>query len=554
MNPLTLLASAIAGRPVEVATATPGERGWTDGQTVYLEQLAGRRDRLVQLAVQASLLAAGSLDAGIRRELRRDRALARRYLAIEGHRALVANEDVLPPWLHSIIDRDLASRARAPAEALELARRERKLEPPPAFGTIDVRRWSSSPAHAAPHDAPRPPGAHEAGEFPETAPAPDLTPLLSGPNGMGGPIGRLLSRLFQAGRTREAAGASAATGPTQTGRGRSGAGPELISPVPATPALDAALPRPVIRRYPEWDCHRRAYRADWCHVIEDVASSGPETAEPFDTHGLHAALARLGTALTPWRRRPHGDDVDLDAMVERSVSLATGTPPTADVYIERLRRRRDLSVLILLDVSGSAAEPGTGGRSVHEHQRDAAAGLLAALHGLGDRVALYAFSSSGRTAVHVSRVKAFDERLDRRVWQRLGALEPGGYTRLGAAIRHGTTVLAAAGGTSSRLLVVMSDGLAYDHGYEGRYGEADARHALLEARRRGIGCACLSVGAAGEVTSLQRVFGAASHAVVKDVRRLTTVVGPLFRAALRSAELSRRSAQRHLRDHMVVSP
>ena len=52
-------------------------------------------------------------------------------------------------------------------------------------------------------------------------------------------------------------------------------------------------------------------------------------------------------------------------------------------------------------------------------------------------------------------------------------------------IRHGSAVLEARGGTSRRLLVVLSDGLAYDHGYERTYGAADARRALIEARRRG---------------------------------------------------------------------
>ena len=74
-------------------------------------------------------------------------------------------------------------------------------------------------------------------------------------------------------------------------------------------------------------------------------------------------------------------------------------------------------------------------------------------------------------------VKRFDDHLDARVIRRLNSLEPGAYSRLGAAIRHGSAVLEAQGGTSRRLLVVLSDGLAYDHGYERAYGAADARRA-----------------------------------------------------------------------------
>jgi nitric oxide reductase activation protein len=199
---------------------------------------------------------------------------------------------------------------------------------------------------------------------------------------------------------------------------------------------------------------------------------------------------------------------------------------------------------VLLDISGSAAEPGYGGKTVHHQQRAAAAMLALALHSLGDRVALYGFRSCGRSAVRLVRVKTFGGDLDTGVLRRLGGLVPGAYTRLGAAIRHGTSVLDAHGGTSRRLLVVLSDGLAYDHGYEGPYGEADSRRALAEARRRGTGCLCLSVGAGTDLVPLRRVFGTAAHAAITSPEQLGGVIGPLFRAALASAERRRRVAQR----------
>jgi nitric oxide reductase activation protein len=147
-------------------------------------------------------------------------------------------------------------------------------------------------------------------------------------------------------------------------------------------------------------------------------------------------------------------------------------------------------------------------------------------------------------------VKRFAHGLDADVIRRVGGLVPAAYTRLGAAIRHGAAVLDRDGGTSRRLLVVVSDGFAYDHGYEGRYGEADARRALAEARRRGTGCLCLSVGADTDVHALRRVFGTAAHAVIPRAERLAEVVGPLFQSALRSAQLQRRAWQRKDRAHV----
>jgi nitric oxide reductase activation protein len=165
---------------------------------------------------------------------------------------------------------------------------------------------------------------------------------------------------------------------------------------------------------------------------------------------------------------------------------------------------------------------------------------VVALHDLGDRIALYAYNSQGRAAVNLVPVKRFDERLDAQTIKRLNSLEPAAYSRLGAAIRHGSAVLEDRGGTSRRLLVVLSDGLAYDHGYERDYGAADARRALTEARRRGMGAVCLTVGASTDIASLRKVFGSAAHATVGQPEGLVGVIGPLFRSAIRSAEVRRR--------------
>jgi hypothetical protein len=51
---------------------------------------------------------------------------------------------------------------------------------------------------------------------------------------------------------------------------------------------------------------------------------------------------------------------------------------------------------------------------------------------------------------------------------------------------------------------------------------------------------CLTVGAGTDVASLQKVFGSAAHATIARPELLTGVVGPLFRSALRAAEVRRR--------------
>jgi hypothetical protein len=551
LDRLQLLGAAIAGRNVEVAAAGPDCASWTDGSTIFLDTTATTSHQVEMLSVQASLLAVDSLTREITSDLARRPALARRYLAIEGHRALAANEDVLPARVGRMVDRDLVGLVTSPEASLRLARTDCFIaDPPRVFGTIQPRRMRSADDHDGRVEA----GVERSATFNERALSSaaelvdddddDLGQLLASPVGGGGAVGRILGRLLSPMRKR-GGGSPGADAPTHFGGARAGGRSVVVARVPAVALDGPALATGAGTSHPEWDVHRRRYRPDWCTVIESDAPIGPAAAATIpDTTALRRSLARLGIGLVRCHRRRQGEDIDIDAAVETRVDAWAGSPRDDGLYIESVRRSRDLGVLVLLDVSGSAGEPGTRGRPVHEHQRSLALGLTAALQDLGDRVALYAFNSRGRAAVHVQRVKKFDDRLDGRVLGRVHSLEPGAYTRLGAAIRHGTMILEERAGTPRRLLVVVSDGFAYDHGYEGRYGEADARRALLEARRRGVGCLCISVGTDADPAALRRVFGAAAHATLPNAQALPRVAGPLFRAALRSAEAQRRTYRR----------
>lgn len=547
-----LLASAIAGRSVTIESTVQGDGAWTDGATIFVSPDATVTTPLQYIIVQAALLGAGTLEDGVVLErLARSTKLCRRYLSLEGHRALAALEPMVPVSVRRFCDAELASLSASPSHSLAIASGGHSLaDPPEAFGVMkprQVRRRIDAP------DSGPAPGRYEPrsqsrellsdldDEVEDPFQGPDL---LSSPVGGGGAIGRLLKGLFRSGRS-STSGPPGADAPTHRSR-RGTRASRSIGLAPATlpePASgDAFLLRGVA--YPEWDVHRGRYRPEWCTVNPvDPPPSATITFTPPDTSGIRRSLSHLGVALERRHRQLQGIDIDIDAVVESHVQAMSGSIPDEAVYLDMVRGRRDLGVLVLLDVSGSSGEPSLGGGTVHEHQRKAAAALTVALSELGDRVALYAFRSQGRTAVQVERMKRFDDHMDATVLRRLGASEPGAYTRLGAAIRHGTWLLAQESGVCRRLLVVLSDGFAYDHGYEGGYGEADARRALSEARRLGTGCVCLSIGASTDAAKLRRVFGTAAHASVPRFEDLPRVIAPLFRFALRTAEAQRRKFQ-----------
>ncbi|GAB4615012.1 nitric oxide reductase activation protein NorD [Mycobacterium avium] len=550
---LGMLASALAGRAVAVAGLPPGEPAWTDGQTIYVD--AGAPGALKSLAVQASMIAAGSLRPDVVGRLLRHRKLAQRYLTVEGHRALVANAPVLPRVLASLGDRGVAGRSDSPRASLALAAAQVALpDPEPEFGVIRAgkvlaacgraARPDQPDDKAAPAHVPRRDGAADLAELDDAAVDDSDDPdLFTSPVGGGGALGKWLKKLLSSARkTGTGGGPPGADSPThRTDSGKRGA--YAVASLASAPADEGNDEDPADGvRYPEWDVARGSYRPAWCTVREvEPAVTARATLAVDDAIAVRRPLARLGMGLHRRHRQPQGDDIDIDAAVEARVEVRAGSVADEAVYLDSLRRRRDLSVLLLLDVSGSAAEPGTVGRTVHEQQRAAVADLAVALHDLGDRVALYAYYSQGRRAVSMVPVKRFDDQLNAQVIRRLNSLEPGAYSRLGAAIRHGSAILEARGGTSRRLLVVLSDGLAYDHGYERAYGAADARRALTEARRRGTGCVCLTIGAGTDVQSLRRVFGTTAHATIARPDQLAGVIGPLFRSALRAAEVRRRT-------------
>jgi len=65
LHTLGMFASAFAGRPLAVAAQQPGDPPWTDGQTVFIDPSLPARANLPAIAVQASMIAAGSLDPDI---------------------------------------------------------------------------------------------------------------------------------------------------------------------------------------------------------------------------------------------------------------------------------------------------------------------------------------------------------------------------------------------------------------------------------------------------------------------------------------------------------
>lgn len=548
---LSLLASALAGRTLEVKHDESGcGKAWTNGKVVFVTHGVSFESQVKQVCTQCALLSAGSLNQEIMKHLLRKPKLLDRYLALEGKRALTDLWHLLPYSFGLLENNSAIPDSKSSHNSLEIALGKTEVGLPPAsFGTIRPRDVLTAAVHEG--------GAASSGKhIPRTQQREPLKELsadadqeeeskqdFSSPVGGGGGIGKLLQKLFKMARNVKGGGSPGADAPTHWSRTGSRAGARAVqsSAQPETVADAFGTGAGVL--YPEWNVREQCYKRDWCTVQEiDPPAEIKADVEWLEGYGLRKPLARLGMGLDRLHRQNQGDDIDIDAAIESLVGQAAGSAPDEYCYVESQRKRRDLSVLVLLDISGSVAQASLNGASVHELQRSVAAALITVLYEVGDRVSLYAFHSQGRGAVHLSPIKRFDERLDSQVMNRLFSVKPGAYSRLGAAIRHGATTLIDQSGTTRKLLVVLSDGLAYDHGYEPLYAAADVRQALAEARRDGVGCLCISVGADTEAETLRRVFGSAAHAIIPNPNQLGREIGRLFQSALLSAESQRRIA------------
>ena len=131
---------------------------------------------------------------------------------------------------------------------------------------------------------------------------------------------------------------------------------------------------------------------------------------------------------------------------------------------------------------------------------------------LGNLVENAAKYGNGRVFVTV-------ERHGDAVRRRIAALEPEANTRLGAAVRH-TTALLARQPAGHRLLLIVSDGRPNDIGhYQDRFAVDDSRQAMAEARAAGVHPFCLTVDRE-QSDYLPRIFGPAGYTIMREPDQL----------------------------------
>jgi nitric oxide reductase NorD protein len=291
-----------------------------------------------------------------------------------------------------------------------------------------------------------------------------------------------------------------------------------------------------VARYPEWDYLIGADRSDWVTLLEFSAAPG-NLREVVDILEKYPVLANRITALIRsakvsrpirLRRQPEGDRLDLDACIAAAVSQRQGDVPDPRVYATLTRRHRDLSVLVLLDVSMSTNDiMRDSGETVLGIERDATALLAHAMEGLGDLFAIHAFCSNGRDEVRYYRLKDFAGPYDDVAKRRLAGVSGKLSTRIGAALRHAGRELARQH-THRRLLLIVTDGEPSDIDVgDRRYLVEDARKAVRSLMHMGIDVYCVGLDGQGD-SYLTRIFERRNVLQIDRLERLPEKLPMLY--------------------------
>jgi nitric oxide reductase NorD protein len=281
--------------------------------------------------------------------------------------------------------------------------------------------------------------------------------------------------------------------------------------------------------YNEWDYQRQHYRKQWCAVREKPVTPVHDDfyRQTLDKH--RALIGHLRTTFEAMRdedrllkRQVHGDDVDIDALVEALADSRDGSEMSDRLFTRMHRTERNIAVVFMVDMSGS-----TKGW-INDAERESLILLCEALETLGDRYAIYGFSGMARKRCEIYRIKEFGEPYNDEVKGRISGIRPQDYTRMGFAIRHLSKLLNEVE-ARTRVLITISDGKPDDYdGYRGEYGIEDTRRALLEARRDGIHPYCITIDREAR-DYLPHLYGPAGYTVVDEVSQLPYKVSDIYR-------------------------
>lgn len=301
--------------------------------------------------------------------------------------------------------------------------------------------------------------------------------------------------------------------------------------------------------YHEWDYQTQLERPNWVTLLEKRPRMGDsnDIEEILERHKpLVRRLKSLIEAVQPQgvirqRKIEDGDEIDLGAAIDAMVDIRRGVQPDPRIGIRTHLQIRDLSVMLLIDLSESTNDPLPESKStlttstettteettILDLSREAATLMADAMDKIGDPFAIHGFDSNGRHDVEYYRFKDFDTPYDDKVKRHLAGMSGQLSTRMGAAVRHAGALMMQRP-SSKKILFILTDGEPADNDvHDPQYLRFDTKKAVEELARNGINTFCLTLDPYAD-QYVSRIFGAKNFLILDHVSRLPEKLPELY--------------------------
>jgi nitric oxide reductase activation protein len=288
--------------------------------------------------------------------------------------------------------------------------------------------------------------------------------------------------------------------------------------------------------YQEWDYQIQLHRPDWTTIYERRQAKGnPEDIDEIllEYRPIAHRIKQIIDLLTPEgvqrvRNMEDGDEIDLNAAVDAMISIRMGEQPNPRITMRNVVKNRDLSVVVLMDLSESTNQAMAGSnKTVLQLTREAATLVSTAINGIGDPFALHGFASDGRHDVQYYRFKDFNQSFDDAAKSCLAGMKGGLSTRMGAALRHAGHHLMKQQ-ERRKLILLVTDGEPADiDERDPQHLRHDTKKAVEELYSTGVLTYCLTLDPNADAY-VKRIFGENNYTIIDNVNRLPEKLPTLF--------------------------
>lgn len=284
--------------------------------------------------------------------------------------------------------------------------------------------------------------------------------------------------------------------------------------------------------YDEWDYRKKEYRKNYSRVF-------PSRQHLYDHNYYHQCvkqysglliqlrkmLANLNNKWYKQRLQLSGNEIDIDIAADRFADVISGHTPSDKIYLSDRKVEKDLSILLLMDISLSSDSYAAGNRII-DVEKQTAILFGEMLYEYYIDFSVQSFYSKTRNFTALISVKDFDEEWQQAKYK-IGTVQPEGYTRIGPALRHSGTLLSRRP-AKNKWIIVLSDGKPNDYDrYEGQYGIYDIKQALRELNEQNINTYALAIEASAKYY-LPQMFGQNHFQIVSSPAELIRSLTKLY--------------------------